>query len=372
MYRSLVALMTAILSAVSAFCNADIGIKSDLTYKAEPGYVDVLKGNTLVARYVYKDTPKPYIYPLIAPNGARVTRGYPMEQIPGEETDHPHHRSFWVGFGNVNGVDFWSEGEKSGRIVPRFLDFDSPTPNHWNIHAINEWVGPDGITVCTEERRYSFVSCNYGLLISTTIELWSSSEDLKLGGTKEGFLAFRVAQGMQVKNGKGRILDSEGRKDTNCWGKRARWCDYTGEVDGKTVGITIFDLPSNHGYPTYWHVRDYGLFAANPFGGKDFTGNDKEDSALVIPKGQKVRFTYIALIHAEELDAKTLDAIADEIAGKPVKREPLTSEATTASYGAWSSSIVERFVAVASLSINLYYPLCYGNSYGTGRATEQL
>ncbi len=301
-------------------CAAEIELKRDLTYRAEPGYVDVMKGDKLVARYVYKDTPKPYIYPVLTLDGTRVTRAYPMENVPGEATDHPHHRSFWVGFGDVNGIDFWSESEKSGRIVHKFMDFDSPSPGHWNIHTINEWVGPDGTVVCIEDRRYSFVSCDYGLLISTAIELTSASGDLKLGSTKEGFVAFRVAKGMQLKDGKGRIIDSEGRTGTECWGKRARWCNYTGEVDGKTVGITIFDLPSNHGYPTYWHVRDYGLFAANPFGGKDFTGDEKQDSSLVVPYGQKARFVYIALVHQGELDPKTLNAIADEIAGRPLAK----------------------------------------------------
>ena len=293
-----------------------IGLKRDLTYKAGEGFVEVLKGNLAVARYVYKDTPKPYIYPILAPDGPEVTRAFPMKEVPGEATDHPHHRSFWIGFGDVNGVDFWAEGEKTGKIVQKKLEFDSQSPGHWNIHTTNEWVGPDGKALCFEDRRYSFLSCDYGLLISTSITLAAARGDVKLGGTKEGFLAFRVAQGMQLKDGKGHILNSEGRKDADCWGKRARWCDYTGEVAGKTVGITIFDLPSNYGYPTYWHVRDYGLFAANPFGGKDFTGDEKKDSALTITRGKPVRLIYIALIHTGALDAQKLDMIADEVVGK--------------------------------------------------------
>ncbi|MDH7600995.1 MAG: PmoA family protein [Armatimonadota bacterium] len=315
--RTLAASLIVLASIRGVACFGSVELRRDLTYRAEPGYVDVMKGDKLIARYVYKDTPKPYIYPLFALDGTRVTRGYPMENISGEAIDHPHHRSFWVGFGNVNGIDFWSENEKSGKIVHKFMDFDSPSPGHWNIHTINEWVGPDGTAVCIEDRRYSFVSCDYGLLVSITVEMTGASGDLKFGSTKEGFVAFRVAQGMQLKDGKGSIKDSEGRTGTQCWGKRARWCDYTGEVDGKTVGITMFDVPSNYGYPTYWHVRDYGLFAANPFGGKEFTGDEKQDTGLVVPRGKKIRFVYIALIHQGELDSKTLDVIADEIAGKP-------------------------------------------------------
>ena len=293
-----------------------IGLKKDLTYKAGDGFVDVMKGSLPVARYVYKDTPKPYIYPLFAPDGPAVTRAYPMKQVAGEATDHPHHRSFWVGFGDVNGVNFWTEDDKAGKIVQRKIEFDAPNPGHWNIHTTNDWNGPDGKTVCIEDRRYSFLSCDYGLLISTAMVFQTTPGEISFGGTKEGFFAFRVARGMQLKNGKGHILNSDGLKDAECWGKRARWCDYTGEVDGKTVGITIFDAPSNHGYPTYWHARDYGLFATNPFGGKDFTGDAKKDSGLTIPRGRAVRLIYIALIHSGALDKEKLDFIADQAAGK--------------------------------------------------------
>ncbi len=319
-----VGFMLCVAACVSVGADG-IGTKRDLTYKAGDGFVEIIKNNAAVARYVYKETPKPYIYPILAPDGPGVTRGYPMEQIPGEATDHPHHRSFWVGFGDVNGIDFWAEGEKSGKIVQRMLDFDSLSPGHWNVHATNEWIDAEGKTVCTEDRRYSFLSCDYGILISTWIELSPATTELKLGGTKEGFLAFRLAHGMQIKDGKGHALNSEGQKDAACWGKRARWLDYTGEAGGKTVGVTVFDLPSNYGYPTYWHARDYGLLAANPFGGKDFTGDEKKDSGLTIPKGKPARFVYIALVHSGALDAETLDMIADQVVGRgPATAEPLS------------------------------------------------
>ena len=64
----------------------------------------------------------------------------------------------------------------------------------------------------------------------------------------------------------GAIVNSYGgSQEMETWGKRAHWCDYVGPVNGKTVGITIMDSPGNFRYPTYWHVRDYGLMTANPF-----------------------------------------------------------------------------------------------------------
>ncbi|MCX8053050.1 MAG: PmoA family protein [Armatimonadetes bacterium] len=318
MNRKTIVWVVFALYALASTCagSQEIGLKRDLTYKTGDGFVEIIKNGAMVARYVYKGTPKPYIYPIFAPNGPSVTRGYPMENIPDEPTDQPHHRSFWVGFGDVNGIDFWTESEKSGKIVQTQLDFESPSPGHWNIHATNDWIGPDGKVVCYEDRRYSFVSCDYGLLISTRIELISPGKEVRLGDTKEGFLAFRLAQGMQLKDGKGGITNSEGLKNTECLGKRARWVDYTGEISGKTVGIAIFDVPSNYGYPTYWHVSDYGLLAANPFGGRSITGDEKKDSSLTIHRDKPTRFVYIALIHPGTLDREKLDMIADAVAGR--------------------------------------------------------
>jgi hypothetical protein len=97
----------------------------------------------------------------------------------------------------------------------------------------------------------------------------------------------------------GHIVNSEGIRDDATWGKRAKWCDYYGPVEGKTVGIAIFDNPANPRYPTWWHVRDYGLFAANPFGQHDFENlKDKKTAGnLVVPAGQSVTFRYRVYMH---------------------------------------------------------------------------
>lgn len=313
----LAAFLAALLLALTiASASADVpGLRRDMTYKETRGAVDVLRGDKLVARYVWSDGPRPYIYPIYTPDGAMVTRNFPMKSVAGEPQDHRHHRSMWIGFGDVNGVDFWSESGQFGKIVQNSIDFEPASPGYWSIHTANDWVGPDGKKVCEDERRVSFLSCDYGILISTRLTLRASESELKFGDTKEGFFALRVAPGIQLKQGKGHILTSAGDKDDAAWGKRARWCDYTGEVDGKVCGITIFDAPLNYGHPTYWHVRDYGLFAANPFGAKDFT-QGKSESALTIPRYGEVVFVYVVLIHDGKLDAETLDMIADQTVGK--------------------------------------------------------
>jgi len=120
---------------------------------------------------------------------------------------------------------------------------------------------------------------------------------VKFGDTKEGMLGVRVASSMDVDKGSGHILNSRGEKDGDAWGKQAEWCDYYGPVDGKTVGIAIMEHPTSFRYPTYWHVRTYGLFATNPFGLNAFTNGKTADGSYTIPAGGKITFRYRILIH---------------------------------------------------------------------------
>lgn len=300
--------------AVSAYADLP-GLKLNFTCKKVDGAVEVYRDGKLYTKYTYKDTTLPYLYPLLSPSGIPVTREYPMKSVPQDQQDHPHHRSMWVGLENVNGSDFWTDGDKSGKIVNSSLDFDG-VPGYWAIHTVNNWIGKDGKTIATENRRITFLSCDYGVVISTRIDLKAEQNELSLGGTKDGFFAIRLAPGLQLKGGTGHILNSQGDTDAICWGKRANWCDYTGKIDDKTVGITIFDSPLNYGHPTYWHARDYGLLAANPFGGKDFTNNPDNDSTLAIGSNETVSFVYSVLIHDGKLDKATLNTICDDVVGR--------------------------------------------------------
>lgn len=311
------ALFFIALSAARVFALPP-GFAQDFTYKQTDGAVDILKDNKVVARYVYKDTAKPYIYPLLSPSGLAITRDFPMKTVDGDPADHPHQKSMWTTFGDVNGVDFWAETEKSGKIVQKSIDFDPISVGpYWSIHTKNDWIMPDGQKLMQDERKVAFQSCDYGTLIVNRVVMTASECGIKLGDTKEGFFGLRLKPSMTTKDGKGHILNSEGHKDNDAWGKRAKWVDYTGEVNGKTVGVTIFDSPYNYGYPTYWHARDYGLFAANPFGGKDFTGDEKKDSSMTIDYTDSVKFVYVVLIHDGAIDAKTLDALAAQVVGTP-------------------------------------------------------
>jgi hypothetical protein len=256
----------------------------------------------LFTEYFFKDVPRPYCYPLIGPGQTAMTRNFPMQSPPGEEHDHPHHRSLWFAHGEVNGHDFWSEQKDFGKIVhDGFIEVKSGK-EQGIIKSRDKWVAADGTLVCTDERtlRIYAPAGSREQVFDFDITFHASNGPVTFGDTKEGAMAVRLAETMRLKGkvGQGHIVSSAGVRDGETWGKRADWCDYYGPVDGKTVGIAIFDHPQNPRHPTWWHVRDYGLFAANPFGQHDFEKlHDKSAGNLTIPAGQSLTFRYRFYLH---------------------------------------------------------------------------
>jgi hypothetical protein len=277
----------------------------------------------LFTEYYFKDVPRPFCYPLIGPGNTPMTRNWPMKDAPDEEHDHKHHRSLWFTHGAVNGHDFWSEDKNFGRIVhDGFIKVESGKAAGL-IQSRNKWVAADGTTVCTDQRTLRIYAPAHAgeRLLDLDITIYASNGELAFGDTKEGSMAVRLAETMRLKGkvGKGHIVNSEGIRDGETWGKRARWCDYYGPVNGKDVGIAIFDHPDNPRHPTWWHVRDYGLFAANPFGQHDFEKlPDKAAGNLVVAAGKSVTFRYRFYLHeGNEQDAKVAAKYADYIKLNP-------------------------------------------------------
>lgn len=266
-----------------------------------------------------------YFYPVIGPGGVQMTRNWPMvPDAEDEEKDHPHHRSLWYSHGAVNGIDFWSETPKAGKIVhDEFLELKSGN-DYGVIRSTCKWIAPNGKIMMTDERLFKVYNrLDNERIFDFEVTLKAPPDaDVTLGDTKEGTMAIRVAESMRVnrgknKKGEGHIVQSTGVMDTQAWGKRAEWCDYYGPVQGKIVGIAIFDHPENPRHPTYWHVRDYGLFAANPFGIHDFEKRPAGSGDLKIPAGKSVTFKYRFYIHeGTDKEAKVAERYKEYISGK--------------------------------------------------------
>jgi len=311
---------------LAAGCRTGVGTSAPrgFTVAETNGVVRIEHSGKLVSEYHFRDVSRPFLYPILGPDDVALTRRWPQEEFPGEEHDHPHHHALWWAHGEANGEDFWTESAKAGRTVHQYFTRRSGGKTAV-IAARNRWIAKDGKVVAEDERRMTFHAPAADLrVLDFEVTVFAGAQDLVLGDTKEGTMAIRLAESMRLtrpdkSRGAGHILNAAGDRDDATWGKRAAWCDYVGPVEGGTYGVTMFDHPSNPRYPTWWHVRDYGLFAANPFGVHEFEKKPAGTGNLTVKAGQSATFRYRILLHKGELAPARIQALHGAFAaGKPI------------------------------------------------------
>ncbi len=306
--RTTSALLVLVLVFVAALA---AGAADAVQLKRDGDKVDVtVNGQPFTTLYFGADSPKPYLHPLRTASGKVVSRGYPMikddpEEIRTKYQDHPHHRGLFYAHGDVNGVDFWAEGKTKGRIVFKSLD-EVKSGKDGRLTATFDWVTADGKKVLTETKKLVFSGDKNLRIVDVEEILHAGAQPAKLGDTKEGTFAIRVAAPLAPKNGSSWVNSEGATNEKEIWGKRARWIDYYGNVGGETVGIAIFDNPSNPKHPTYWHSRAYGLFAVNPFGEHDYYNDKTRDGSMTIPADGRLTFRYRVVIHPGDVKSANI------------------------------------------------------------------
>ena len=266
--------------------------------------VTVTVDGKLFTRYVNRAGFKPILWPLVGPTGKEMTRAWPMrEGNADEKQDHVHQKSFWFTHGNVNGVSFWDENKGHGEIVHREYVRVSGG-DRATIVTRNDWLGPDGTKVCRDERTLVFHSDDTTRSIDFQVTIYADDKEVVFGDTKEGSFGVRTAGTVDVDKKKGgRIVNAEGLADAEAWGKPSPWVDYYGPISEETLGIAIMNHPSSFRYPTHWHVRTYGLFAANPFGLHDFYNDKSKDGSHRMMPGDSFTLRYRVVLHAGDAAA---------------------------------------------------------------------
>lgn len=308
--------MPRTLAALIYLLSASVVTAGEFTFEKHDRGVRVMLDGELFTDYLTGAGPKPYLWPIVGPTGKEMTRSFPMEAVAGEKDDHPHQRSFWFTHGSVNGVDFWMEGEQAGKIVHREFTEMSAGPTA-RLVSKNDWMAPDGKKLCTDERSVTFSATEGARVIDFDVTLYASEGPVVLGDTKEGSFGVRVPTSMDVKQeepGKvgGEIVNSDGLRDGDAWGKAAAWVDYHGPVEGETLGIAILNHPGSFRYPTHWHVRDYGLFAANPFGLHEFTGAPEGSGRHELKAGESITLRYRVIFHRGDEEAAEIAKTFEE------------------------------------------------------------
>ena len=255
---------------------------------------------------------RPYFFPVHGPNGREVTRGETSEI----STDHVHHRSLYVAYGEVNDVDLWGEGGNSGRVVPQNFTQKQGGAVVGRIYTENSWQTQAGDVLMTDNQNFRIYNLpEDATILDLDLSFIASTGDVHFGDTKEGgIITVRVHPSMNASDG-GKIENAFGGiNQPETWGKRANWCDYSGVVDGTPVGIAVFDHIVNPRYPTYWHVRNYGLMGTNIFGGGTFEKDPSKDGSYTLKQGEEMHFRFRVLIHAgDATDGKVAQKYHDFI-----------------------------------------------------------
>jgi hypothetical protein len=289
--------------------------------------VDILVDGRPFTSYIWPETQKkPVLYPLNAADGTPVTRGFPLEPRPGERVDHPHHAGLWFNYGDVNGVDFWNNSNalapeaqnKMGTIVHRRIVSTKGGKDSGELVVEMDWMMPGGKAILRETTKFVFHAGPNMRVVDRITTLTALDERVVFRDNKEGVIGMRVRRELEQPSkeplvftdasGKatavakldntgvsGEYLSSEGMKGDAVWGTRGRWTMLTGTVGQNPITLAILDHPKNPGYPTYWHARGYGLFAANPFGQEVFS-NGKEKLNFTLKPKQSVTLRHRLLI----------------------------------------------------------------------------
>lgn len=274
---------------------------AQVEFRETPGKVEIaIDGKPFSNLHYGPEWAKPFLHPLRSVSGVVVTRGYPVEQIEGENKDHKWHHGLWYAHGDVNGVDFWRDlgPEKTGRMV--VTGKPKTAGNRMTLDA--ELVTPKQTVLGTVREVFRFARTGSSHVVDVLVSVRADRGiDLKMGDTEEGAFGLRLADEFRQERGVA-MNNSAGDTGRDIWGKRAKWVDYSSTIKGGKLGVLVMDHPSNPKHPTYWHARPYSLCSANPFGERDFEKDKSRDGSVTIPAGGKLEFRYRVIIHPGGLD----------------------------------------------------------------------
>ena len=312
---SLLTTIVISLAFVTGCSGPEPGSQPNVQFVPGDNKIDVMIGENHFTSYRHGgQLTKPILFPLRSPSGIQVNRGYPLIEVEGESKDHPHHTGLFFTYGSVNGRDFWGNTTSPPQIKHIKTTEMTGGKGRGKLSTVMHWIDANGQILLEEKRDMIFQAGKDEYIIDFDIELTAKDTKVVFGDTKEGMFAIRVAHWLKEDGGSGRYLSSEGHKsEKNIWGRRAAWVRLQGRKDGRTIGIVIVNKPNSVNYPTYWHARGYGLFAANPLGQYVFEKTLKKDNPqrfqLTLEAGQTAHFGFRVTIYE---GSRTIDQIEQQ------------------------------------------------------------
>jgi len=297
-------------------------VKVKLVRADDKQKVDVMVGGKLFTSYQYpSNMEKPYLYPVFAPNGSVITRGFPLEARKGERVDHPHHIGIWFNHGNVNGLDFWNNSsaipaarkDTYGHIVVKQI-VEAKSGKKAKLAVISNWDDNKGNTLLVENAQYIFSADKNSRTIDHISTLTAANGTVTITDNKEGMFAIRVDRAFEMPSNEsliftddkgnpttvkatdntgvtGMYLSSSGLKGDKVWSSRNDWVLLSGTKDNVLTTMGVFDHPKNLGYPAHSHARGYGLFSTNNLGAKSYMPSE-EQIIVTLQKGESITLRH--------------------------------------------------------------------------------
>ena len=305
MKTTLVALSLLALGAQAGTQSPGIAIRHDA---ATMQYVVTVEGKPFTTYRYGKEFPdKPVFYPVLSPNGARVNREYPMVAgVAGESSDHPHHQSLFFTYDEVNGTNFWNP-EQTGRRIQH----ETTRVSGSRLISQLSWKDKEGKAILGETKVVTFGGGADVFWMDHDITL-RANVPVTMGDTKEGAFGIRLNDTLKESGGgSGRYINAEGLETAaKVWGKTSPWVAIRGVVKetagDKPVAVAIFAHPSGLNSPPYWHARDYGLFAANPFARKGYDPAAPE-RITKLAAGDQLSIRFRLAVYASQVAKARLD-----------------------------------------------------------------
>ncbi len=345
MYKLFTVTVLVLLSVVAIAQKTTAGFT--IVERKDKKQVDILYNNKLLTAYCYYDSiRKPILFPVNTVDGITVTRGYPIQSVAGERTDHPHHNGIWLNYESVNGLDFWNNStaipldkrSHYGTIKHQRVISKKAGGNNASLTIATVWVRPDNKVLLNEQTTFNFTVNSSNFIIDRKTNLTANDIPVVFKDVKDGMLAIRVARELEMPSKEpavfvddkgietkvppsgtadvtGMYINSDGVKGDSVWSTKGKWCILTGQKQGKEITIGMIDHPSNVGYPAYWHARGYGLFALNPLGREVFS-KGAEKLNFTLQPGQSTTMRYRIIIHSgSTLNKEQMDKFSTDFAG---------------------------------------------------------
>lgn len=290
-------------------CGSGINVQ----FKQGQDRIEVYFGETLFTTYRHEaDLTKPILFPVHSPSGVVLNRSFPFSEVEGERKDHPHHTGVFFTYDEVNEDGFWNNTTTPPQIKHAEVTEMAGGMNQGTLAVRLLWTGVSGETLLEEQRTMKFIPGEKQHIIDFDITLTALETPVTFHDTKEGMFAIRVAPWLREKGGSGQYLSSNAdTTEKEVWGRRAKWVRLEGEIAGEKMGIAILNHPTSTNYPTYWHARGYGLFAANPLGQAVFQKTrgeqDPQPFNLVLQPDESAPFNFRMIFYEGARGVEDLD-----------------------------------------------------------------